>query len=160
MKIIVNTSEDNEDGSNKPPIVSHLAKVLIAPEDYSEGDKKYFTYDEACAIEKKLDNGWRLPARQEWVLICEEFGTKGGVYNVDTLMKNLGLGKNGLLYSGDDEPSYAGYDGYYWSSTPNGSSYAYNLNFYGTSYIYPSYNHNRYYGLSVRLVKDLEKNNG
>lgn len=36
MKIIVNTSEDNEDGSSKPPIISHLAKVLIAPEDYSE----------------------------------------------------------------------------------------------------------------------------
>ena len=157
MKIIVNTSEDNEDGSSKPPIVSHLAKVLIAPEDYSEGDKKYFTYDEACAIEKKLNNGWRLPTRQEWVLICEEFGTKDGVYNVDTLMKNLGLGKNGLLYSGDDEPSYAGY---YWSATPNGSSYAYNLNFYGTSAIAPSSNGSRYFGRSARLVKDLEKNNG
>lgn len=137
---------------------SELAKVLIAPEDYVEDDKKYFTYDEACAIEKKLNNGWRLPTRQEWVLICEEFGTKGGVYDVDTLMKNLGLEKNGLLYSGDDEPSYAGNYGNYWSSTPvpSNSSYAYTLYFYGTNYINPSSSWYRYLGFSVRLVKELQ----
>lgn len=137
---------------------SELAKVLIAPEDYVEGDKKHFTWDEACEIEKKLNNGWRLPTRKEWALICEEFGTKDGVYDVETLMKNLGLEKNGVLYAGDDEPSYVGDCGRYWSSTPvpSNSSYAYYPYFYGTSLIYPSYSSSRQYGFSVRLVKDLE----
>lgn len=137
---------------------SELAKVLIAPEDYIVGDKKYFPYDEACVIEKNLNNGWRLPTRQEWVLICEEFGTKDGVYDIDTLIKNLGLEKHGLLYSGDDEPSYAGDYGYYWSSTPysNYNSNAYYLFFSSTSSISPSNYIYRNAGFSVRLVKDLQ----
>lgn len=136
---------------------SELAKVLIAPENYTEGDKKYFTWKEACAIEKKLNNGWRLPTRQEWTLICEEFGKKGGVYDVETLMKSLALEKNGVLYSEENVPSYAGRYGYYWSSTSisNGVD-AYSLFFSGTSYINPSYNPYRYSGLSVRLVKEVK----
>lgn len=61
---------------NKDGIRSELAKVLIAPEDYVEDEKKYFTWEEACEIKDKLNNGWRLPTRSEWVLICEEFGQK------------------------------------------------------------------------------------
>lgn len=136
---------------------SKLAKVQIADRDYVESGKKHFTWDEACEIEKKLNSGWRLPTRQEWVLICEELGTKDGVCDAETLMKNLGLGKNGLLYSGEDEPSYAGNDGYYWSSTPNSSSgNAYYLYFGGANDVSPSSSSTRYTGRSVRLVKDSE----
>lgn len=39
-------------------IESKIANLLIAPEDYVEGDKHYFTYDEALEIEKKLKNGF------------------------------------------------------------------------------------------------------
>ena len=46
----------------------------------------------------------------------------------------------------DDQGSY----GYFWSSTPNGSYYAYYLYFYsGFQYVYFNY---RYYGYSVRAV--------
>ena len=45
----------------------------------------------------------------------------------------------------------AGSYGYYWSSTPNGSSYAYILNF-GSGYIYASGSNYRYSGFSVRCV--------
>ena len=51
--------------------------------------------------------------------------------------------------------SYAGYDGYYWSSTSNYSSLAYNVNFYASS-LNPGLNHSRYYGYSVRLVYQVE----
>lgn len=136
---------------------SELAKVLIAPENYTEGDKKYFTWKEACAIEKKLNNGWRLPTRQEWTLICEEFGTKDGVYDVETLMKSLALEKNGVLYSEENVPSYAGNEGNYWSSTPNSNgTNAYGLYFNGTSNIYPSGTYSRRLGFSVRLVKEVK----
>lgn len=138
-------------------IRSELAKVLIAPVDYTEGDKKYFTWDEACVIEKKLDNGWRLPTRSEWALICEEFGQRNGVLNSKVLMDNLKLGMNGIDYFDGDGACSHGNCGYYWSSTPNSSaSSAYSLYFNTGTNVYPSINNNRYYGLSVRLVKDLK----
>ena len=45
------------------------------------------------------------------------------------------------------------YYGFYWSATENNTDYAGDLRFYSlTDYMY---NHNRFYGYSVRLVKDL-----
>lgn len=136
----------------KNGIISKLANVIIAPEDYVEGDKKYFTFDEACAIEKKLDNGWRLPTRSEWALICEEFGQKDGRLDTDTLMKQLKVKYGGYVYIGSLND--VGSDSYYWSQTSKSDTYAYNLHFY-SSYVYPSYVSHRWYGYLVRLVKDI-----
>ncbi|MBQ7280257.1 MAG: hypothetical protein IJR13_06015, partial [Bacteroidales bacterium] len=47
----------------------------------------------------------------------------------------------------------AGTNGYYWSSSFNNSSNAYDL-FFNMSLVYPQYNLNRYYGISVRLVQE------
>ena len=44
-----------------------------------------------------------------------------------------------------------GSNGYYWSSTPNGSDNAYNLNL-NSSNANPSNNNNRYNGYSVRCL--------
>ena len=44
----------------------------------------------------------------------------------------------------------AGSDGFYWSSTPSGSSYAYTL--YFVSGGVDTIDYNRYYGFSVRCV--------
>jgi len=138
-------------------IKSELAKVLIAPVDYIEGDKKHFTWEEAWEIYGKLDNGWRLPTRHEWVMICEEFGQKDGRLDTETLMKNLRVGLNGGDWHDGEGICLAGDCGYYWSSTPvSDGTNAYRLNFNGTSGIYPSVSPNRQYGFSVRLVKDLE----
>ena len=49
----------------------------------------------------------------------------------------------------DSSLSYAGSGGYYWSSTPVGSSYAYYLFFSGYVDTDSSYH---YYGFSVRCV--------
>lgn len=127
------------------PIKSKLANLLIAPEDYIEGEKKYFTYDEAMAIEKKLNNGWRLPTRHEWALICEEF-------DPELLTKNLGLGKKGYVLNGS--LNAVGSGGYYWSRTvySGGSQYAYYLAFHSSRVRLNV----RYLGFSVRCVKELE----
>lgn len=47
---------------------------------------------------------------------------------------------------------YVGSGGYYWSSTPYDESYAYGASF-DSDRLRPQYHGNRYYGLSVRLVK-------
>ncbi|MCR4663754.1 MAG: hypothetical protein K5660_00105 [Paludibacteraceae bacterium] len=47
-----------------------------------------------------------------------------------------------------------GTNGYYWSSTPNGSSYAYFVLFRSNN-LNPEFNNSRHFGLSVRLVSGL-----
>lgn len=141
---------------NKDDIRSELAKVLIAPEDYVEDEKKYFTWEEACAVKDRLGNGWRLPTRSEWVLICEEFGQKDGYLNADTLVNNLGLEWYGWQDK-DGALRYAGLNGLYWASTAYQSElYAYCLAF-NSARVLPSDYNARWNGFTVRLVKDLEE---
>lgn len=136
----------------KGAIRSRLTGLLIASGDYVEGDKKHFTFDEALEIEKKLKDGWRLPTRSEWVLICEEFGQKDGKLDADTLVKNLHLGRNGGIF--DSTLQYAGSSGYYWSSTAYSSANAFYL-YFGTN-VAPSSNYCRYWGFSFRCVKEVD----
>lgn len=146
----------------KGTIKSKLLPIEIAANDYWEagddndpavvkGKKRYFTWDEATAI--KAD-GWRLPTRTEWAVLCAEFGEKGGDIDHDALTKALGLGKNGCVVSGSLK--YAGYSGYYWSSNAYSTSYAYYLYFL-SGYVAPSPDICRYYGQSVRLVRDVKE---
>lgn len=137
-------------------VKSKLANVVIAPKDYAEGDKKHFTWEEACAIRSKLNNGWRLPTRHEWALICEEFANScTGALSSKLLENKLGLDKNGFK-DGNGSLRAVGLVGYYWSSTAStNASNAYNLSF-NASNTYPSFSDARWVGFSVRLVKDLE----
>lgn len=140
-------AEDNkfarweEDG-----IVSGLANVIIAPEDYIETDKKEFTYDEARELEKSLPDGWRLPTRKEWVLICEEFGWNEETKDLDA---NLLAKKLKIKYA-------LGTYVRYWSRTAYSGTLAYLLYLYSSGDLYPAVNGSRYLGLSVRLVKEVE----
>lgn len=138
-------------------IISKLANIEIASHDYSEGDKKYFTFDEACEIEEKLGNGWRLPTRKEWVLICEEFACgEDGELNAGMLMDKLKLGLNGNVgpWASNQQVRNVGANGYYWSSVADSATYARGLDF-NPANVYPSYGYGRAYGFSVRLVKDV-----
>lgn len=133
---------------------SVLAKVIIAPENYKDDGQKFFTWEEAMQIKDTLDNGWRLPTRSEWVLICEEFGQKDGRLDANTLVENLGLERLGYMTK-DNDFFAAGLYGDYWSSTAySNASNAYNLYFYASG-VYPSDYSDRYYGFPVRLVKNL-----
>lgn len=133
--------------------VSKLAGVEIADRNYIEGDKRHFTFDEALEIEKKFKGtGWRLPTRSEWALICEEFGQENGILNALILSKALNLDYGGNVIS--SSLYNAGSIGYYWSSTANNASSAYNL-YFSTS-VLPSSTNYRYVGFSVRCVRDVD----
>lgn len=141
----------------KPLIVSKLAEIEIADKDYTEGGKKYFTSEEALEVEKKMEGtGWRLPTRHEWVLICEEFANgENGVLSPELLEEKLGLGKHGRYNFEDSRLYYSGDYANYWSRSGESSTTAFRLVF-SASYVYPSYNSPRYYGFSLRLVRDLD----
>lgn len=140
----------------KTIVTSELAKVEIADKDYTEGDKIHFTYEEALEIEKKLKGtDWRLPTRSEWALICEEFGCDNdGKLNGQLLIDKLELGLNGYVATGS--LNRAGAIGYYWASTAYSPEVAYYLGF-NSGALYPSYSHWRFYGFSIRLVRDIEE---
>ena len=153
----------------KGTIKSKLLPIEIATNDYWEasdddqnpmvvdGKKRYFTWAEAMAI--KAD-GWRLPTRAEWAVLCTEFGEKDGDIGYDALIKALGLGKNGYVNSGS--LWFAGDIGYYWSSiaypSTSGAYYLYfrSGNFY-SGCVNPSSSAPCHFGQSVRLVRDVKE---
>lgn len=136
-------------------IKSETAGLIIAPEDYTESDKKYFTWDEAMALD--LPDGWRLPTRHEWVLICEEFANgPDGRLEFPLLEKALGLKKNGYYDPEYEKVDNQGSNGHYWSATAySAATYAYSLSF-DSSNVSPQGDSSKYYGFSVRLVKDTK----
>lgn len=147
--------KDEYDEWEEKGIKSKLANVIIAPEDYVEEGKKYFTWDEAMKIKDKLNNGWRLPTRKEWALICEEFACNSkGNLSPTKLMHRLGLTMNGWKNKCGSLRS-VGDDGFYWSGTAYpGVNNAYYLNF-NSATTYPSNYDARWFGFSVRLVKSV-----
>ena len=135
---------------------SKLAGVEIAAEDYVEGGKKHFTWGEAIEAVKKLGNGWRLPTRKEWSLICEEFGcNEDGQLSGGLLAKNLNLKANGWR-DNNGSLNNSGTYGFWWSSTAYGTTGRYNLYYNTSNGLNSGYGNNRNRGLSVRLVRDVE----
>lgn len=124
---------------------------LLAPENYKEGDKEHFTWNEAMALD--LPDGWRLPTMGEWAMICEEFGKdEDGRIRGDILEEKLKLSKNGYADSDDDLASQGDY-AYYWSATVcSDSSYAYYLYFLSGS-VYPANYRDKSGGFALRLIK-------
>lgn len=135
---------------------SKLANVIIALEDYEEGDKKYFTWQEAMDKVEELDNGWRLPTNKEWSLIAWEFGEKDDLLDSKTLRENLNLELKGYQDK-DGRLRHSGVYGYGWSRRANTTDvrYAYYLGF-NASGVAPSSNGNRWVGFPLRLVKDIK----
>lgn len=129
---------------------------VMAPEDYHEGDKQHFTWDEAMDIQENIKaSGWRLPTVAEWVQMYGRFGIDVyGHDDPDALSSQLLLKKAGYYFSG----SFNGGGGYggYWSSTASSTSNAYYLSFY-SSFVNPQYNYSKaYYGFSVRMIKEVK----
>ena len=140
-------NKSSESVQEKPKTISKLAKVEIAPEDYREGDKDLFTWEEAMEAAKKVGDGWRLPTKDEWELIDKEFADGDS----KKIQKELGLTLGGYSLAGARGGSY----GRYWSSTASSYDYAYDYYLY-TSSTNPQCSNYKYFGFSVRLVRDLE----
>lgn len=130
----------------KEGLVSKLSNVIIAPEDLVKGGKEEFTYDEALDLEKSLPDGWRLPTRKEWVLICEEFAWNDKTKDLDSklLASKIKIPIGHYIYKS------------YWSRTANSSTDAYLLDLDSSGNLYPANSDSRCYGNSVRCVKEAK----
>lgn len=148
------TSSIDWEGWEKNGIKSKSTDLIIAPEDYIEGDKKIFTWDEAMAIEQK-SRGWRLPTIAEWAHIVAEFGeTDEGELDASVLAEAISLGANG--YHNGSGLRHQGAYGNYWSRTAGSADDAYGLNFSTNGYFNLQYYNYKYNGFSVRLVKEVK----
>ena len=138
----------------KEGIKSKLLGVTLAPENYFEGDKKYFTWDEAMEAQKHMPKGWRLPTKSEWVILCEEFCCEdNGGLSSGKAQEILKLGLDG--YVGTDGELYGhGSYGYFWSSTASSATSARYTYFFNSGYVNPGRGSNpKSYGFAVRCIK-------
>lgn len=112
----------------------------------------YYTYDEAVAT-----FGGRLPTREQFDELrrsCRWVWVSAGCYKV------FGPNGNYIILPADGFRDcmggvfYRRTYGFYWSSTPDGQTKAWYLNFYSDQ-VY-MYNYNRCYANSVRLVKNVQ----
>lgn len=137
--------------------------ITLAPEDYHEGERNFFTWDEAMEIEKQTGGKWRLPTPEEWMLICAERGTdENGVFFADILEENVDIALNGWVYDSDmddyrEGPTGGGSlygqgtNGRFWSAAAKDGTFAYNLAFNGSS-LNPQYTSSKGSGFTVRCV--------
>ena len=115
----------------------------------ADAELNLYTYDEAIAA-----FGNKLPSYDQWMELvneCTWTWTGMGYKVVGSNGKSIMLPASG--YRGwDGSVSFVGYLGYYWSSTPKDSDYAWYLGF-GSGEVYVHDGH-RCNCQSVRLVQD------
>lgn len=125
-----------------------------------ENGEYYYTYDAAMRIANSIP-GWHVPTALEWnevALACGAFVKKydgapaeyndyGNVQELkDKLVIKLSGSYNGSFYN-------VGTYALFWTSTEFSSTNAYYRGFNTGTSVISSYN-DKYFGLSVRLVKD------
>ncbi|WP_295040828.1 fibrobacter succinogenes major paralogous domain-containing protein [uncultured Fibrobacter sp.] len=131
---------------------------------YCEKYGRLYTWAAAKTV---CPEGWHLPSYDEWNTLFTAVGgisTAGaklksqtgwaaydGITNEDSFgFSALPAGYRNSIGNYYGEGNYA----YFWSSTEYGSNYAYYMYlYYGSDYAYLDY-YSKYYGLSVRCVKD------
>ncbi len=114
----------------------------------ADAELDLYTYDEAIAA-----FGNNLPSYDQWMELINECSwtwTGMGYKVVGSNGKSIVLPASG--YRGQGGVYDVGYRGCYWSSTPEGSAYAWFLDFISNGVFVNDYY--RDYGRSVRLVKD------
>ncbi|MDR1884281.1 MAG: DUF1566 domain-containing protein [Prevotella sp.] len=125
-------------------------------------DWELFNWEAAIASPK--EDGWRLPTIDELKALAAlgstwDSGNPGRWFGPDSELlseskESIFLRAHGYKDPDDGVLYNAGYNGYYWSSTPYTGSFAYALNFYGGGAT-PAFIYDRRYGFSVRLVRDI-----
>jgi len=119
-----------------------------------DGDP-YFTYNEAVERFGQPDkDGWRLPTYEELEALRKNYPYKFDEEGKQGIFDNrLYLPMAGYRHC-DGGVYDVGSDGFYWSSTPEGSEKAWYFCFYSDSvHIYSDH---RCFGLSVHLVRDVK----
>lgn len=123
---------------------------------------RYYTWS---AAQTACPVGWRLPSYSDW---SEMFNAIGGLSSAAPKLKaasGWSSGENGVNtygfsalpagYSARNTEYYGkGNNAYFWSSTENGTSFAYSVRMeYGYKYV--EFNEDlKYYALSVRCIKN------
>ena len=125
----------------------------------NDPEYNFFTYDEAMErFSKPNKDGWRLPTKEEFETLVDNYffefnkNNKQGIFD-----KRLSLPAAGYRHC-NGNVNNLGSRGGYWSSTPGSSDYVWEFCFgsiFGDSFMYVCGN-NRYYGQSVRLVRDVK----
>ncbi len=99
--------------------------------------------------------GWKLPlSGSSNDTVSGSFNYLVDAYSIGSVGSKLTQAPLYFVYGGfvnNSSLTYAGSLGYYWSSTANSATNAYRL-YFGSSYVGPSDNNNRYLGYSVRCV--------
>ncbi len=127
--------------------------INLCREDYFEGDKKHFTFDEALEIEKEAKkHGFRLPTVVDFEKLYAFYGLgEDGEDKPQKLVDELGFTYAGF-YNGATL-YYVGTYGLYWSSSIYNTYSSYNLSF-DTSNVGPQNLNSKLSGLAVKFVYD------
>ena len=126
-------------------------------------------YGKTCTLPAKVQGvcppDWHLPTNAEWETLFTAVGselTAGRVLKSQTGWNRRGNGSDTFGFSAlpagyryyDGSYDSEGYRAYFWSSTEDGSNYAYYLYLdFSNGYVYLCSN-NKYFWVSVRCVKD------
>lgn len=129
--------------------------ITLCREDYFDGDKKHFTFDEALEIEKEAKkHGFRLPTVVEFEKLYAFYGL--GEDGKDTIQRFID--ELSFTYAGNYDGTSlnnVGTNGYYWSSSIY-STYSSYLLYFNTSNVYPQDYSYKYLGFAVKFIYDPE----
>ena len=123
----------------------------------------WYAVDDARGL---CPSGWHVPTDGEWTILTDHLGGEsvaGGQMKTNYGWFNDSNGTNSSGFSGlpggyryyDGSFGFAGYGGFWWSSSPDGSSAWYRSQGNYDEYVYRSTNNLRS-GFSVRCVRDAE----
>lgn len=107
----------------------------------------YYNWKTACKIGKEA-KGWHLPTDDEFLKLYNSFKK-----DVD-FKKNWNAGYSGYCVA-SGVLGNQGTNGYYWSSSQASTTHAYYV-YINTGYVYPQFSYYKFYGFSVRLIKDKQ----
>ena len=124
----------------------------------------WYAVDDARGL---CPSGWHVPTDEEWTILTDHLGGElvaGGQMKSNYGWNDGGNGTNSSGFSGlpggtrnfNGNFNGAGVDGYWWSSSPFGSSAWYRYLGYVGEVVYREYFGNLRYGFSVRCVRDAE----
>lgn len=137
-----------------------------------DNDLPYDNWSSKKTIYDPCPAGWRVPDGGSNGVWATAFGTSSSWWtesnwdsknrgmnfsSTDKQLGNAGLiwyPASGYLVSSDGGLDGSGSYGNYWSVTPNGSSYAFYLSFYGSGSVDPVDSYGRWSGFSVRCLQE------